>query len=627
MAFGSGAEIANAYVALGVKMPGARRDIQTALGQADVGGEGKKAGGLFTAGFAGAVGGIAASLTTTLTSAIGGLASEAIAASDATDKFKSTLDFAGLDTDTIDQLTKSTRDYADATVYDLAEIQNTTAQLAANGIDNYAELTEAAGNLNAVAGGNSDTFSSVAMMLTQTAGAGKLTTENWNQLADAIPGASGIIQKSLADAGAYTGNFRDAMAAGEITAEEFNAALLELGQNDAAVKAATSASTIEGAIGNLQATIVGGFSDMITSGKPAITEMINGLSDLIGMAFEVIDVIKVGFTGNLMEEDSILPLGLVQNLMAFGEFLRGAFDALGPFLGQLMEMLPLVSPLGLVFQLLAPLLPMIVAAFTQLTQILEPLVGNILQALLPTISGIAVVFAQLVAQVLPLLMPLLGEVATLFRALLTPILPLLPMLLQLVQAVLPILVTLFQALVPVIGGVVDALSSVLIPIINTLVDVLGGVITFLTGVFTGDWEKAWQGITDIFTSIFEGVGEIGKGVINGLIDIINGFTAGLNEVGNFVSDVTGGAVDFTIGAIPHLAEGGLVSRSSGGTLAVIGEGRYDEAVVPLSPQVLAALGGGGGGRSVEMNIHPSAGMDETVVGQVAASQLNFALRG
>ena len=108
--------------------------------------------------------------------------------SDSTDKFKNTMSFAGLDTSAVEAATKATRKYADDTVYDLTTIQNTTAQLAANGITNYTELTEAAGNLNAVAGGNSDTFKSVAMMLTQTAGAGKLTTENWNQLADAIPG-------------------------------------------------------------------------------------------------------------------------------------------------------------------------------------------------------------------------------------------------------------------------------------------------------------------------------------------------------------------------------------------------------------------------------------------------------
>ena len=117
----------------------------------------------------------------------GQLVSEAAAATDATQKFKSTLDFAGLDTSAIDALTKSTRAYADATVYDLSDIQNITAQLAANGVADYDKLAEAAGNLNAVAGGNAETYKSVGMVMTQTAGAGKLTTENWNQLADAIP--------------------------------------------------------------------------------------------------------------------------------------------------------------------------------------------------------------------------------------------------------------------------------------------------------------------------------------------------------------------------------------------------------------------------------------------------------
>ena len=191
--------------------------------------------------------------------------------SDSTDKFKNTMSFAGLDTSAVEAATKATRKYADDTVYDLTTIQNTTAQLAANGITNYTELTEAAGNLNAVAGGNSDTFKSVAMMLTQTAGAGKLTTENWNQLADAIPGASGKLQEAMLANGAYTGNFRDAMAKGEITAAEFNQALIQLGMSDVAKEAATSTKTIEGAMGNLEASVVGGLTDAFDLVKPAVT--------------------------------------------------------------------------------------------------------------------------------------------------------------------------------------------------------------------------------------------------------------------------------------------------------------------------------------------------------------------
>ena len=223
------------------------------------------------AAFGSFMGGAALKGVTALWDTLRNFSGAVVEMSDSTDKFKNTMSFAGLDTSAVEAATKATRKYADDTVYDLTTIQNTTAQLAANGIGNYTELTEAAGNLNAVAGGNSDTFKSVAMMLTQTAGAGKLTTENWNQLADAIPGASGKLQEAMLANGAYTGNFRDAMAKGEITADEFNQALIQLGMSDVAKEAATSTKTIEGAMGNLEASVVGGLTDAFDLVKPAVT--------------------------------------------------------------------------------------------------------------------------------------------------------------------------------------------------------------------------------------------------------------------------------------------------------------------------------------------------------------------
>lgn len=230
------------------------------------------------AAFGSAIGGLAVKGVTALWDTVKGFAGDVVNMSDSTDKFMNTMSFAGIDTKAVQAAAKETRKYADDTVYGLDDIQNTTAQLAANGIGNYMELTEAAGNLNAVAGGNADTFKSVAMMLTQTAGAGKLTTENWNQLTDAIPGASGKLQEALLKNGAYTGNFRDAMAKGEITADEFNQALLDLGLTDVAKQAATSTSTIEGAMGNLEAAVVGGLTDAFNLFKPAVTGGINAAS-------------------------------------------------------------------------------------------------------------------------------------------------------------------------------------------------------------------------------------------------------------------------------------------------------------------------------------------------------------
>lgn len=233
------------------------------------------------AAIAGAMGGLAASIGSRLVGAIQGLMGEITDASDSAQKFASTLSFAGVDDSAIRQLTASTQAYADETVYDLSDIRNTTAQLAANGVDDYAQLSEAAGNLNAVAGGNADTFKSVAMVMTQTAGAGRLTTENWNQLADAIPGASGKLQEAMRANGAYTGNFREALERGQVSAEEFNRAVMDLGMTDAAREAATSTATIEGAMGNLEAAGVKAGMVLLDAFKPLVTGGINGATDAI----------------------------------------------------------------------------------------------------------------------------------------------------------------------------------------------------------------------------------------------------------------------------------------------------------------------------------------------------------
>ncbi|HFC9255008.1 TPA: tape measure protein [Enterococcus faecium] len=241
-----------------------------------------KLGSLKSAFSFGAVAGLASQAVSGVVNSVMGLKDEAVNASDSLMKFSKTMEFANFGKSQIESSKKEMKDYADKTVYGLEEILNTTAQLASNGIPNYTELTKAAGNLNAVAGGSSDTFKSVAMMLTQTAGAGKLTTENWNQLADAIPGASGLLQEAMLKNGAYTGNFRDAMEKGEISSNEFNQAIVQLGMNDGAVKAATSTDTLSGSWEQMKSTVINGLQSIIEKiGVENITGFINTLSTKI----------------------------------------------------------------------------------------------------------------------------------------------------------------------------------------------------------------------------------------------------------------------------------------------------------------------------------------------------------
>lgn len=240
----------------------------------------------------GAIAGVASSAVQVITGSFSDLIGEAIEASDSIDKFRSTMKLGKFGDEEISKAAKEVKKYANETVYDLSTISNTTAQLAANGVKNFTEVTEAAGNLNAQAGGNADNFKAVALAMTQTVGAGKLTTDNWNQIADAMQGASGVLQEAMKKNGAYTGNFRDAMEKGEISADEFNKAIVELGMTDGAIKAAKSVKTFEGAIGNLRAGIVTGLDDIIKHlGKDKLTGIIKGASDsVVGLFQHVSDV-------------------------------------------------------------------------------------------------------------------------------------------------------------------------------------------------------------------------------------------------------------------------------------------------------------------------------------------------
>lgn len=100
--------------------------------------------------------------------------------------------------------------------------------------------------------------------------------------------------------------------------------------------------------------------------------------------------------------------------------------------------------------------------------------------------------------------------------------------------------------------------------------------TAVVAAFTG----AWQGVGAFFSGLWDGIIGIFKGAINWIIDGINGIIGGINTVTNSgVAQAIGLA--FEVPSIPRLANGGIVRHQPGGILAQIGEGQYDEAVVPL----------------------------------------------
>lgn len=559
------------------------------------------------------VGNVLADIAQEAGSAILSLGSDAIDAADSLTKFESTMNFAGFDAKTISDTEKAMQEYASRTVYDLETVSNTVAQLGANGVDNFEALTEAAGNLNAVAGGNADTFSSVAMVLTQTAGAGKLTTENWNQLTDAIPGASGVLQQAMLDAGAYTGNFREAMEEGEISAEEFNAAIMELGNSDAAKQAATSVDTVEGAIGNLKATV----TDTITSfladgGTEMITTAINGITSAFQALGEWVSANK-------------------EQIMSFAETAFNGIVGFGEFIVNNWEII--VSALSAIA---AGIAAMKLADFA--SKINNVITGaSTLSTVFPTLGSaislltnpIALVAAAVVGFVT--LIAIKGDEIQ-----------------QLLMSVDSFLQNIFQKdwteTFGFLGEYLNAFFANVSNIWDAIKSIFNGIIDFIRGVFTGDWERAWKGVQEIFGGIFNGLVAIIKAPLNGIIGILNSAIGGINslidglnrlriDIPDWVPGIGGGTLGFNIPhipTIPLLANGGILLRGA----AIVGEAGPEllqqlgnrTIVQPLSGGKSAASRGTTASRQtsapvINITINAPAGMDVNALADAVAYKI------
>lgn len=575
---------------------------------------GESAGSGFAKGFGlkmGMISGIAQSVTSKIIGAFGGITSEIMSASDSAQKFGATLQFAGVSNKQIKELTKSTQTYADKTVYDLEDIRSTTAQLASNGVKGYDKLAEAAGNLNAIAGGNKDTFKSVAMVLTQTAGAGKLTADNWRQLSQAIPGASGKIQEQLKKNGVYTGNFADAMRQGKITSEAFNQALLDLGFNDVAVKAAQSTVTIEGAWGNLQASVVkagmvifdsikgpttqamsaiaDAIGDLTNSMQAPLSAAISGVVDWFGKLFAAMQNVGVfeSFKAiwqslcNIFKEVFSIAGGMWNALFppeALAVAIKFVCDVLNGVLQVVKALVPAIMPAIAAWAAYKAAVVIATAAQTVFNAVMamNPL-GLIVIAIGAVVAALAYFFTQteqgremwqslcdgfndFTQTILPPLQDAWNAFAGTLNDFMQTILPFLQNawngFLDLCKALQPVT----DALKDSLGALAKVLGDTLGPVFSTIGDIVKGVIQvfkglceFLSGVFTGDWNKCWKGVQDIFSGTWNAISSFFTGIWNG---IQNGAKAGIDAVFHFVTGLKDRILGFFRGAGQWLLNAG-----------------------------------------------------------------------
>ena len=289
-----------------------------------------------------------------------------------------------------------------------------------------------------------------------------------------------------------------------------------------------------------------------------------------------------------MAATNILPV-ITQLITQLAPLLAQLVTALLPVLGQLISAIITVAGqlitavLPVIVDLLAQLIPAITQIITailpviiELINTLLPLVMQIIQAVLPVIiellNTLVPIVTQIIQAILPIIIELLNQIVPIIQLIINSILPiliqaintLLPLFQTIISAILPVLTELMNALVPVIQVLSSVLSSVLgsalttiTNIVQNVMTVFQGLIDFITGVFSGNWSQAWEGIKSIFSGAVGGLGEIIKAPISAVVSVVNGVISGLNKlkVPDWVPGLGGKGINIPL--IPGFAKGTL----------------------------------------------------------------------
>lgn len=403
----------------------------------------------------------------------------------------------------------------------------------------------------------------------------EICTGVYGQFGDSLP-IEGLTEAAneTAKVGTVTGSLADALNWMGVSEDEFNEKLAKCSSEQERQQLITSTLTSLYSDASAQYKKTNG--DVMESNR-AHQQLSDTMAQIGAVAEPVLNSL-IGLGGKLLEQlspliedvaDSLAPalINICEEvapiIVSMLEQIMPLIEELLPFIAQLIEQLaPLI--VQIVEQLFPPLLQIIqdlLPYFMQIIQAIMPLFSTLVELLMPVIEMFVQLAGVLLNGLLAALTPIIEDLATFLNDLLTPLIPIISELCDTIVGILqpvfeqlsPVITQVFDALRPVLdllGEMLETLIPALVPAIEWLAqvfsEVLGGaikgvkkileplsgifngIVDFVKGVFSGNWEQAWNGVVNIFKNVFNLLPAFVENVINGIIWIINKLLEGVN---------------------------------------------------------------------------------------------------
>lgn len=544
-------ELGTAYLSIAASTGGLGKDIKKSFGdiEADAGKTGKKSGSAFSGAFKGAIG------------ILGGLAAFGKAADFLRDANAEARESQKVNALT-EQIIKATGGAAKVTASQVGDLATSISN--ATGVDD--ELIQSSANLlltfkqvrNEVGKGN-QVFDRATLAAQDLAAAGfgdaSSTAKMLGKaLNDPLKGMNAMSRAGVTFTAAQQEQVKAMVKSGDLLgAQKMILAEVEAQVGGAAEASSTAAEKLATKWGNFKEAIGTAF---VLPAVDALAPKLSGVIDVLSAGIEpALALFKSGEKAirgffSSMDDGTGILAPVVAALTSIGE---------GIDFGQLVsagaQLLGTFSPLSLVFQSLAPILPEVVAAFASLA-------NQALATLVPLVAQLAPIFAQvgatlvgagtqiastllpvlmqLAQAVFPVLLQVISQVAPIVSQLVGALLPIVPLVANLVTSLLPPLAeaitALLPAITPVIGAALDIVKA-LIPFVSIAVEMISTILPPLAALIAallpplvsvvqwiaGQVTEAMQRFASLMTSAAGPIRDFAKAVADKIAEVIDWF--------------------------------------------------------------------------------------------------------